>query len=107
VHRGLNAAGVAAGPMQFCVVRPCGGTWQQYGVNGDPNPRRSVYAIGDAAFTAARYLRVLEHLVGTRPRSILAAYNAGPGNVQRYHGVPPFSETRVYVERGEALMQRL
>ncbi len=47
----------------------------------------------------ARYLRQLFDLYRGDTAKALAAYNAGPEAVDRYHGVPPFYETRTYVAR--------
>ncbi|MDH3403488.1 MAG: lytic transglycosylase domain-containing protein [Acidobacteriota bacterium] len=46
-----------------------------------------------------RYIRaLLRQFDGDLPLA-LAAYNAGPGNVLKHQGVPPFRETRTYVDR--------
>ncbi|BCW97155.1 MAG: lytic transglycosylase domain-containing protein [Fimbriimonadales bacterium] len=46
-------------------------------------------------------VRYLSHLIQRFGdlRLALAAYNAGPGRVQQYGGVPPFPETQRYIER--------
>jgi soluble lytic murein transglycosylase-like protein len=69
-------------------------TAKEYGA--DPSiPEQNVDA-------GTHYLRVLMdkyHRYGNSLPRVIAAYNAGPAMVDRYHGVPPFRETRRYVVR--------
>jgi soluble lytic murein transglycosylase-like protein len=68
------------------------GTASQLGVDDSFSPEQNVHG-------GARYLReLLERYNGDAVKA-LAAYNAGPKAVDRYKGVPPYRETRRYVQR--------
>jgi soluble lytic murein transglycosylase-like protein len=54
------------------------------------------------ADAGTRYLRDLLAKYENDPNQVvlaLAAYNAGPAAVEKYHGVPPYRETREYILR--------
>jgi len=86
-------AGSPAGAQGLCQLMP--GTAQGLGVTDLHDPIQSIE--GGAKYLAEQ----LKTFDGDVARG-LAAYNAGPGAVQRYAGVPPYAETQNYVRAVQA-----
>jgi soluble lytic murein transglycosylase-like protein len=90
----FNCAAVSSrGAIGLMQLMP--DTAQEFGAEDPSIPEQNIEA-------GTRYLRFLMDRYSKRPHSVkhvIAAYNAGPGNVDRYRGVPPFRETRNYVKR--------
>ena len=57
---------------------------------------RDIRDVRDNIFAGVRYLAIQLNRFDSVPLA-LAAYNAGPGAVERYGGVPPYAETQYYV----------
>ncbi|WP_207213856.1 lytic transglycosylase domain-containing protein [Sorangium cellulosum] len=91
VESGFNPKAVSrSGAMGLMQLMP--GTAAEVGVRDPFDARQNVLG-------GARYLRIMINAHDGSVPLALAAYHAGAGTVERYAGVPPYPETRRYVER--------
>jgi soluble lytic murein transglycosylase-like protein len=81
----VSSAG-AVGVMQLMP-----GTARSLGVTDRFDARQNIDG-------GVRYLRQMLSLFGGDTAKALAAYNAGPGAVERHGGIPPYGETQAYVK---------
>jgi soluble lytic murein transglycosylase-like protein len=86
-------AGSGAGAQGLTQLMP--GTARGLGVTNPFDPAQSIMG-------GAKYLKAQLDAFGGDVTKALAAYNAGPGAVKRFGGVPPYAETQNYVRAVQA-----
>jgi hypothetical protein len=86
-RNGLTSSAGAQGLMQLMPA-----TARSLGVTDPNDPVQNIMA-------GSKYLAQQIKAFGGDVRLGLAAYNAGAGNVKKYGGIPPFKETRNYVNK--------
>jgi soluble lytic murein transglycosylase-like protein len=82
------------GAMGLMQLMPS--TAREYNVSNPFEPKANIEA-------GIKHLKTLIDRFGSSVELALAAYNAGPGAVEKFNGVPPYRETRNYVARILAL----
>jgi soluble lytic murein transglycosylase-like protein len=75
------------------------GTATDMGVRDPLSPDQNIQG-------GVRYLAWLMKKTGGNITLATAAYNAGPGAVERFQGIPPYQETETYVRRVRILHDR-
>ena len=79
-----------AGAVGLMQLVPRTGRWM--GARDLTNPQQNVAA-------GAKYLKYLNERFDGNETKVIAAYNAGDGNVKRFGGVPPFRESKNYLKK--------
>ncbi|MBU0648377.1 peptidoglycan DD-metalloendopeptidase family protein [Patescibacteria group bacterium] len=96
----------SAGARGYMQIIPS--TWTQIDIetagdatDGDKNGTKDPYGVWDGIFAGTYYFtNSIPNELGnlTTLENKIAAYNAGPGAVQDYNGIPPYTETQDYVK---------